>query len=272
MSRLPLLLSIPHGGSMLPREYAPRFALTAAELFHESDPWTREIFAMGEAVQGRIEAEVAKAVVDLNCDPSLVPPKVDYGAIKRFTAFGRPIWTEDGFPTSEEMDRLLDRYHRPYHDVLHRTSNRGGVRLAIDCHSIYAYGPPGSPDAEQARPLFVLGNLGDDKGEGSNVTAPAGLLHLLGELLDKEFQDVEPLPGTVRVAVNAPVVSNYTLRRHGKGRTPWLQLSMNRSVYLKNPGDVNQVPDSDREGISQLRRRLFSVMCDLSDRLEDFLQ
>lgn len=272
MSRLPLLLSIPHGGSMLPREYAPRFALTAAELFHESDPWTREIFAMGEAVQGRIEAEVAKAVVDLNCDPSLVPPKVDYGAIKRCTAFGRPIWTEDGFPTSEEMDRLLDRYHRPYHDVLHRTSNRGGVRLAIDCHSLYAYGPPGAPDAEQARPLFVLGNLGDEKGEGNAITAPPGLLQLLGELLEKEFQDIEPLPGTVRVAVNAPVVSNYTLRRHGKGQTPWLQLSMNRCVYLKNPADVSNVPDSDREGISQLRRRLFSVMCDLSDRLEDFLQ
>ncbi len=51
---------------MLPREYAPRFALSAAELFHESDPWTREIFAMGEAVQGRIEAEVAKDHLSLD--------------------------------------------------------------------------------------------------------------------------------------------------------------------------------------------------------------
>ncbi|MBS2035317.1 N-formylglutamate amidohydrolase [bacterium] len=272
MSRLPLLLSIPHGGSMLPREYAPRFALSAAELFHESDPWTREIFAMGEAVQGRIEAEVAKAVVDLNCDPGLVPPKVPSGAIKQVTAFGRPIWTDDGFPTSEEMDRLLDRYHRPYHDVLNRTSNRGGVRLAIDCHSLYAYGPPGAPDAEQARPLFVLGNLGDEKGEGKEATAPAPLLMLVAELLEKEFADLEPLPGTVKVAINAPVVSNYTLRRHGKGRTPWLQLSLNRSVYLKNPADVTNVPDSDREGISNLRRRLFSVMCDLSDRIDEFIK
>jgi len=257
---------------MLPREYAPRFALSAAELFHESDPWTREIFAMGEAVQGRIEAEVAKAVVDLNCDPTLVPPKVPCGAIKQVTAFGRPIWTEDGFPSIEEMDRLLDRYHRPYHDVLSRTSNRGGVRLAIDCHSLYAYGPPDAADAEQARPLFVLGNLGDEKGEGTAATAPASLLMFLAELLEKEFTDLETLPGTVKVAINAPVVSSYTLRRHGKGRTPWLQLSLNRSVYLKNPGDVTNVPDSDREGISNLRRRLFSVMCDLSDRIDEFIK
>lgn len=257
---------------MLPREYAPRFALSAAELFHESDPWTREIFAMGEAVQGRIEAEVAKAVVDLNCDPSLVPPKVTHGAIKQLTALGRPIWTEDGFPTSEEMDRLLDRYHRPYHDVLARTSNRGGVRLAIDCHSLYAYGPPGVEDEGVARPLFVLSNLGDDKGDGDKVTAPPGLLHLMAELLEKEFAELEPLAGTPRVALNTPVVSNYTLRRHGKGRNPWMQLSLNRAVYLKDPTDLINVPDSDREGIANLRRRLFSVMCDLSDRLEDFIQ
>lgn len=257
---------------MLPREYAPRFALSAAELFHESDPWTRELFAMGEAVQGRIEAEVAKAVVDLNCDPSLVPPKVTSGAIKQLTAFGRPIWTEEGFPTSEEMDRLLDRYHRPYHDVLHRTSNRGGVRLAIDCHSFYAYGPPGSPDADQARPLFVLNNLGDEKGEGPNATAPAGLLLLLADLLEQEFKDIQPLEGTDRVAINAAMGSNYTLRRHGKGRTPWIQLNLSRCVYLKEPLDLEQVPDSDREGISNLRRRLFSVMCDLSDRLEEFIK
>lgn len=272
MPRLPLLLSIPHGGSMLPREYAPRFALSAAELFHESDPWTRELFAMGEAVQGRIEAEVAKAVVDLNCDPGLVPPKVLCGAIKQVTAFGRPVWTEDGFPTSDEMDRLLDRYHRPYHDVLNRTSNRGGVRLAIDCHSHYAYGPPGAGDEGQARPLFVLGNLGDEKGEGTAATAPAGLLHVVAELLEKEFHDLEPLAGTERVVINAPIGSSYTLRRHGKGRTPWVQLSLNRSVYLREPLDLEQVPDSDREGISNLRRRLFSVMCDLSDRLEEFIK
>ena len=91
-------------------------------------------------------------------------------------------------------------------------------------------------------------------------------------MLEKEFVDLEPLPGTAKVAVNAPVVSNYTLRRHGKGRTPWLQLSLNRSVYLKNPGDVTNVPDSDREGISNLRRRLFSVMCDLSDRIDEFIK
>jgi len=45
---------------MLPRELAPRFALSQADLFYESDPWTRELFAMGEMVQGRLEAEIAR--------------------------------------------------------------------------------------------------------------------------------------------------------------------------------------------------------------------
>ena len=256
---------------MLPREYAPRFALSAAELFHESDPWTREIFAMGEAVQGRIEAEVAKAVVDLNVDPSLFPPKCMDGAIKAKTSHGTPVWTEDGFPTQEEMDRLLDRYHRPYHEVLSRTANRGGVRLAIDCHSLFAFGPPNCADAGQPRPMFRLGNLGGEGGEGTGTTAPAALVRLFAELLDKEFADVTPLDGSVRVAINTPQVSSYTLRRHGKGRTPWVQFDINRAVYLNDPEDRSTVPDSDRERISVLRRRIYSVMCSLADQIEQYV-
>jgi len=47
MARLPFLLSIVHGGAMLPRELAPRLALSSADVFFDSNPWTREIFAMG---------------------------------------------------------------------------------------------------------------------------------------------------------------------------------------------------------------------------------
>lgn len=253
---------------MLPREYAPRFALTAADLFRESDPLTREIFAFGEAVQGRVEAEVAKAVVDLNRDPTHLPPRVLYGAIKKTTAHERPVWTEEGFPSPDEMERLLDRYHRPYHEVLSRTAGRGAIRLAIDCHSMNPVGPPISSDVGELRPMFRLGNLGDATGGGPGVTAPPELMQFFSDLLTKEFTDVTPPTELPLVAMNQPNLSDYTLRRHGKGRTPWIQLDLNRALYVKEPEDGAGVPDAERETIAALRRRLFAVMSELAARLD----
>ncbi|CAN0452803.1 unnamed protein product, partial [Phaeothamnion confervicola] len=167
--------------------------------------------------------------------------------------------------------RLLDRYHRPYHEVLSRTANRGGVRLALDCHSMFAYGPPDTPDAGKARPMFRLGNLGDENAEGTGITAKPALVKLIADLLEKEFADIEPMEGNVRVAINTPQVSSYTLKRHGKGRTPWVQFDINRAIYLKDPEDRSNVPDSDRERISQLRRRIYSVMCSLAEVIDNYV-
>jgi hypothetical protein len=119
--------------------------------------------------------------------------------------------------------------------------------------------------------MFRLGNLGDENGEGPGVTAPAPLVRLFADLLEKEFADVEPLEGSLRVAINAPQVSSYTLRRHGKGRTPWVQFDINRAVYLKDPEDRSSVPDSDRERISLLRRRIYSVMCSLAEVIDNYV-
>ena len=185
------------------------------------------------------------------------------------TAQERPVWTEDGFPSADEMERLLDRYHRPYHEVLARTAGRGGVRLAIDCHSMIPIGPPLSADAGELRPMFRLGNLGDQAGAGTEITAPPELLRFFADLLEKEFADLSSPAGLPLVVMNQPTLSDYTLRRHGRGRTPWIQLDLNRALYVKEPDEgASAVPDADRETIAALRRRLFAVMSELANRLE----
>lgn len=251
---------------MLPRELASRFALSPAEMFFESDAWTREIFAMGEAVQGRMEGEVARTVVDLNRDPGHRPPSHPDGVIKSVTAYGRQVWTDDGFPNPDEVERLLDRYHRPYHENLARIAGRGGVRLAFDCHSVAPVGPPHSPDAGESRPIFNLCNCGDEKGEGPEVTAPAPLLNQLADLLREEFTDLS-INGAQLVQLNRPHSGGYTLQRHGRGHTPWVQFDVNRKLYLQEDDQASAVPDSDRELIASLRRRLFRVMGLLAETL-----
>lgn len=253
---------------MLPRELAPRFALTPAELFYESDPWTREIFAMGEMVQGRLEAEIAKCVVDLNRDPELRPPEHPDGVIKAVTQFGKEVWTDDGFPTPDEVERLLDRYHRPYHEVLARTANRGSVRLGLDCHALSPVAPPSAPDAGQVRPLFCLGNFGDESGAGDDVTCPPELMKALAEAIEMEFGNDERPEGVDLIRMNSPSEGGYILERHGRSYTPWIQLCINQSLYMEpTNGDSPEVPDSDRELIATLRKRLLKVMAKFAESL-----
>ncbi len=265
MARLPLLLSIPHGGMMVPRELAPRFALTQAELFFESNPWTRELFAMGEMVQGRLEAEVARVVVDLDRDPNLRPPEESDGVVKTTTMYGKPIWQEGGFPTEDEITRLLDRYHKPYHEVLARTANRGSVRIGLDCHSIAPVGPPQAPDPGERRPLFYIANRGDENGEGEGTTAPVDLIIALKEALEQEFDSEERPEGVELVKINSPYRGGYILERHGNGYTPWIQIGINEMLYLGEPEDRSVVPDLNRELIASIRRRLLKVMASFSE-------
>lgn len=253
---------------MLPRELAPRFALSQNELFYESDPWTRELFAMGEMVQGRLEAEIARCVVDLDCDPSLRPPEHPHGVCKVETDFGKPIWEEGGFPSEEEVDRLIDRYHRPFHEVLARTANRGAVRLGLDCHSMLAVGPPKALDAGQLRPWFSLCNLGDEEGDGDEVTAPQELMLAMKEAIEKEFGEDDREEEVELVTFNGPIRGGYILDRHGRGYTPWIRLAINQVVYLQQTEEPGEVPDSDRELIAVVRRRLLKVLATFAETLD----
>ncbi len=253
---------------MLPRELAPRFALSQADLFYESDPWTRELFAMGEMVQGRLEAEIARCVVDLDCDPSLRPPEEEDGVCKVYTDFGKTIWEKDGFPTGEEIDRLLDRYHRPFHEVLARTANRGAVRLGLDCHSMLPVAPPRAADAGAIRPWFCISNFGDEDGDGDDVTASAELMASLREALEKEFGEDDRDEGVDLVRMNDPFPGGYILERHGRGYTPWIRLAINQSVYLQQARSFEDVPDSDRELIATVRRRLLKVLATFAESID----
>lgn len=267
MARLPFLLSIVHGGSVLPRELAPRLALSPADVFFDSDPWTREIFALGELVQGRLEVEVARAVIDLDKDPSLRPSAVEDGVVRLKTRYGKTVWTESGVPTADDVTKLIDRYHRPYHDILERTASRGGVRLGIDCHSMAPIGAPLDPDPGEVRPLFSLGNMGDAEGNGEWTTCDADLLLNMAEALQAEFKDLELPEGKPLVAFNAPYSGGFILKRHRRDRqkrgTPWIRFTINRSLLLKDepedPALAEAVPDSDREVIAKLRIRILNA-------------
>ncbi len=274
MTRLPFLLTIVHGGTELPRELTARLVLTPSDVFFDSDPWTRELFSFGEAVQGRLEAEIARAIIDIDKDPNLKPPQVVDGVVRLRTRYDKPVWREDSPPTAEDVNRLLDRYHRNYHEILERVASRGGVHLGIDCHSMAPIGAPLDPDPGQLRPIFCLGNMGDSQGEGESISCPVDKMKAFADVLCEVFADVKLLEGQSLVSFNAPFSGGYILKRRradrsGRG-TPWIQFTVNRSLILADepddPAQAVEPPDSDREIIGKLRLRLMLALKKFADK------
>jgi formiminoglutamase len=220
MTVLPILLSIPHGGSEIPAEVSDLVSASREELFDDGDPFTQEIYDLGTEVAWVFKADVARAVVDLNRAPHDRPPKNSDGVVKSHTCFGRPVYSNGSGPSERLTSVLLQCYYYPYHADLRAANSDRQVLLALDCHSMAATAPPVAPDAGESRPLFCLGTR-------DGVTCPPNLLAALREALAMAFEC-----GMSDIRLDDPFKGGYITRTHGVGRVPWVQVEMNRSLYL----------------------------------------
>jgi formiminoglutamase len=222
MSPLPVLLSIPHGGTEVPEELRDRVCITAEDLFDDSDPFTREIYDLGHDVAQVVKADVARAFVDMNRAPDDLPPTNPDGAVKTATCFKRPIYVQGREPDAALTERLIERYHARYHEQL-ATASGQGVKLALDCHSMLSHAPPIGRDYGTPRPLFCLSNR-------DGATAPHNVLQELANAVAEAFE----IPAS-EIGLNDPFKGGYITRVHGTGTVPWMQVEMNRSLYLSDP-------------------------------------
>ena len=128
--------------------------------------------------------------------------------------------------------------------------------------------PPKSPDAGKLRPWFCISNFGDSEGEGDDTTAPAELMASLREAIEKEFGEDDREEGVDLVRMNDPFNGGYILERHGRSYTPWIRLSINQAIYLQQTESFEEVPDSDRELIATIRRRLLKVLATFAESID----
>jgi formiminoglutamase len=118
------------------------------------------------------------------------------------------------FPSEDLIETLLAKYHRPYHARL-RAAARRGVRLAVDCHTMAAVGPPVAPDPGAERPHVCLSNA-----EG---TCPAAWIESLRACFEAEFGP--------NVSVNQPFKGGFITRTHA-AEMPWVQLELSRAPFM----------------------------------------
>lgn len=224
MKKKPILISIPHGGTRVPAEIRDRVTISARDQFEDSDAFTQEIYGIDEEALVQVESQVARVFVDMNRAEDDRPPQNPDGVVKTQTCHGKTIY----FPGKELDDgsirRILDTYYHPYHQsVVTALAEHTSLQLALDCHSMEKVAPVLSPDPGQPRPVICLGT-------NHGKSCPPEMADRLAECFREAFglEDKD-------VVMNIPFAGGYITRTYGEGPLPWVQVEMNRSLYLSEP-------------------------------------
>ena len=208
---LPLLLSLPHAGVIIPPEVQDLCALSTKEIVEDGDEGAAEIYLpLKKEVSALVTTVVARAILDMN---RAEEDRSKDGVVKTHTCWDIPVYR--GFPSENFIETLIEKYYRPYHTDL--TNYAEGVKLGVDCHTIAAKGPPVGPDPGIERPLICMSN--------ADCTCPKEWITSLAECCEKVFE--------TEVSINKPFKGGYIILSHAR-EIPWLQLELSRAHFFSN--------------------------------------
>jgi N-formylglutamate deformylase len=139
----PFLLSLPHTGTLIPRELSSKFISPSLPL-QDVDCWLERLYdfasTLGITV---IRTNICRSVIDVNRDPSgdsLYPGRATTGLCPLTTFSGDPLYREACSPTSAEIEERKRDYFLPYHAALQNELTRLRERhesvILYDAHSI----------------------------------------------------------------------------------------------------------------------------------------
>ncbi|NDJ86639.1 MAG: N-formylglutamate amidohydrolase [Chloroflexi bacterium] len=248
MEKLPVLLSIPHGSNHIPPVVENRVILSAEDIHDDIDPYTREIYDLSEHVEAVVVAHAARTIVDVNRSPDDRPPQNPDGVIKSMTCLGRPIYHGGWWPDEPVTDHLLHHYYLPFHQAIQAALDNPRIKLALDCHSMHPVGPAIGPDTGQTRPLICLGNLHNQSCEESTLRHLAQCLQMAFGLEEQQ------------IALNTPFAGGYITRTYGQHSAPWIQLELNRILYLDPAWFDATTLSVAPERLAALRRQFMAAL------------
>lgn len=206
--KLPLIISVPHGGLSVPEEVRGNCALTSKQILADSDEGAADIYNLKTEVAAYVTTSVARAIVDMNRSEN---DQSRDGVVKTHTCYGIPVYHR---PLSEDtIEALLGRYYRPYHRLLSERSV--DVKLGLDCHTMAAVGPPSAPDTGRERPQVCLSN--------ASGTCPQEWFDELIHCFAKSFH--------CEISVNDPFTGGNIIRSHCF-ELPWVQVELSRAPFF----------------------------------------
>ena len=243
----PLLISIPHAGTVLPDRIRERL-LPAALPLPDTDWFVDQLYGWAPAAGAGVLTSVqSRFVIDLNRPPDDAPlySSETTGLIPLTTFAGESVYHEEDVPDRAECRLRVRRYWQPYHDSLeaelNRLRERYGYAVLLDAHSI----------AGEVPRLFP-GQLPDlNLGSNGGVSASADLIQKAWAVLENsDYSSV--LDGRFR--------GGYITRHYGNpsSKLHALQLEISQRNYMQESPPVYK---------EQLAQGLQSVLKELVDTL-----
>ncbi|MBD3346333.1 MAG: N-formylglutamate amidohydrolase [Chitinivibrionales bacterium] len=243
--KLPVLITIPHGGTSVPPEINDHIALTPEDILKDGDAFTREIYDLRNNAVDTIISETARAIIDVNRAPDDFPPGNPDGVLKSVTCYNKSVYLPGKTPESKTADLLLKRYYASFHRKINNSLARNKeLKLGLDCHSMAAFAPPISPDRQSPRPAICLGNR---RGQ----SCPFPLVEKLRERLSDAFAVSKN-----DIRINDPFAGGYIIGTYGNEPIPWIQIELNRNLYMTLPSKEGEKILQDNTRIQDVNRKL----------------
>lgn len=264
MKKMPFLVIVPHGGTIIPEELEGYPRVGKFDIFYESDACANQIFNFKGEVLACLNTSVSRLFVDLDRSFAEVPPASEDGVIKKTTSRGKSIFNGDDFPDDIAISALIRRYHVPFYDTIKKILATGEVRFLLDCHTMMSVGTSCSEDAGKPRPLVSVQNVLNNA-KGISETAPMQMAEELLRILSREFRREEDTVAE-RFTLNSPMFKGNLLKTFGLGKVPMMRLSLSRALFFTEDFlNLNEMK-VDEYRIGELRRRVLRALQLFSER------
>lgn len=266
--KLPIVISVPHGGLVIPNELTSQFLLTEEEVLIDCDTWERELYDFKDDVEEYVDTDISRLVIDMNRAKDDLPPLNPDGLVKTLSVARKQVWANPSGLSKTEIGQLVNDYYDTYHQRIREAMKNPKVVLGLDCHTMLDVGPAPSGTQWEKRPMFCVGNRGSATGEfvSEPITAPASLMQKFKQLLEDNFKNYQDPSSTLPlVTINEPFTGGYITKFHGTIDTiPWIQLEINRSLYLPTDKQLTPQPSKvDQQRLTEIKNLLYKTFADL---------